>query len=319
VWPERWVAVWEGAVGWKVWALVLYLQGVSLAVIGGWLGVHKSTVCRWLTDVATWGETWVQQQRVACSGRMAVDEKWVLIGHVWWYLFVAVDCVTGYPLHLALYPSNSGAYCRLFLLEVKRLGYRPLVVITDGWDADAQALAAVFPQAEHLLCRFHVVRALYRRLRQARVRDGRIWRRVGRLFRTRDKRTVRRRVATLQGLLEAVGAGAVGDRLQTKLPQVIGAVGSTWRPSTANAAEGVFRVFDRFYRLKGPFCDVDSALKHIHLFRLGVLLQIGANGQACPLERAGVDVATLPLYHLLNRPNVVRLRERMATQYQQAA
>jgi transposase-like protein len=312
-------AVWEGAVGWQVWALVLYLQGVSVAVIGGGLGVHKSTVCRWLAEVAVWGERWVRQQRVAFSGRMAVDEKWVRIGQVWWSLFVAADCVTGYPLHLALYPSNSGDDCRLFLLEVKRLGYRPLVVITDGWEAYRQALALVFPQAEHLLCRFHVLRALSRRLRQAQVRDGRTWRLVGQLFRTRDKRTVRRRVATLQQLLEAVGAGAVGERLQAKLPQVIGAVGSTWRPSTANAAEGVFRVVDRVSRLKGPFCDEDSALKHVHLFRLGYGFQIGANGQACPLERAGVAVQQVPLYHLLNRPNVVRLRERMVAQYQQAA
>jgi hypothetical protein len=173
--------------------------------------------------------------------------------------------------------------------------------------------------AEVCVCRFHVLRALVRRLRQAQVHDGRIWRLVGRLFRTRDTRTVRRRVATLQQRLEEVGAGAIGDRLQAKLPQVMGAVGSTWRPSTANAAEGVFRGVDRVSRLKGPLGDEHSALTHVALFRLGVLLQIGANGQACPLERAGVQVATIPLYHLLNRPNVLRLRERMAAPYAQAA
>jgi transposase-like protein len=191
--------------------------------------------------------------------------------------------------------------------------------MTDGWDAYVQALAVVFPQAEHLLCRFHLLRALFRRLRQAQVHESRIWRLVGRLFRTRDKRTVRRRVTTLQQRLEEVGAGAIGERLQAKLPQVIGAVGSTWRPSTTNAAEGFFRGVDRFYRLKGPLCDEASALTHVHLFRLGYLFQMGARGQACPLERAGVNVATLPLYHLLNRPDVVRLRERMAAQYRQAA
>jgi transposase-like protein len=193
------------------------------------------------------------------------------------------------------------------------------VVITDGWDAYRQALAAVFPQAEHLVCRFHLLRSLARRLRQAQVHDRRVWQLVGRLFRTRDKRTVRRRVTTLRSRLTELGAGAVGDRLAATLPQVIGAVGSTWRPSTANAAEGLLRGGDRFYRLKGPFCDAASALTHVHLFRLGYLFQIGAHGQACPLERAGVAVQQVPLYHLLNRPDVVRLRERMAAQYQQAA
>jgi hypothetical protein len=76
---------------------------------------------------------------------------------------------------------------------------------------------------------------------------------------------------------------------------------------------------DRFSRVKGPLCDAVSALNHVQRFRVGSLLQRGAHGQACPLERAGVAVQQFPLDHLLTRPEVVRLRERMAAQYQQAA
>ena len=114
----------------------------------------------------------------------------------------------------------------------------------------------------------------------------------------------------------------------SKLPQVLSAVGSTpacalhadrWRPSTTNAAERFFGVFDRFYLVKGPFCDLASAQKHLQLFVLWYLLRVGARGQACVLERAGGKVEAIPLYHLLNRPKVRILRERMAQEYRQAA
>jgi hypothetical protein len=36
---------------------------------------------------------------------------------------------------VALLPSNATPYCKLFLLQLKALGYHPKVIITDGWDA----------------------------------------------------------------------------------------------------------------------------------------------------------------------------------------
>ena len=107
--------------------------------------------------------------------------------------------------------------------------------------------------------------------------------------------------------------------LLLKLSQVLPAVGSTWRPSTANGVERFFGAFDRFYLVKGPFCDLASAKKHLQLFVLWYLLRVGARGQACPLERVGVHVEALPRYPLLNRPKVRMLRERMAQQYRLAA
>ena len=248
-----------------------------------------------------------------------MDEKWIKIGGVWWYLFAAVDCVSGYPLHVALYPSNRGAYCKLFLLEVRRLGYVPKVVITDGWDAYIQAIESVFPQAEHLLCRFHVLRSVFRRLRKEGVWDGEVWKQAGKLFQTPDKRTVRRRVDRLQVLVEGLGVGGVVGGLVSKLPQVLPGVGSTWRPSTTNSVEGFFGAFDQFYEVKGPFRDVASAQKHLRLFMLAYVFGGGAQGQACPLEQAGQAVGKLPLYHLLNRPNVALLRQQMTPVYREAA
>jgi transposase-like protein len=148
-------------------AFILYYHGLSLEVIGRFFGGHKTTGMRWLSPLAqvNWQGA-VQQGKRFFSGTMAVDEKWIKIAGVWWYLFVAVDHVSGLPLHVALLPSNAKPYCELFLLQLKALGYHPKVIITDGWDAYVQAIVRVFPHAQHLLCRFHALRAAFRRLRQ---------------------------------------------------------------------------------------------------------------------------------------------------------
>ena len=170
---------------------------------------------------------------------------------------------------MALLSSNATPYCALFLLQLKALGYSPKVIITDGWDAYVTAIARVFPHAQHLLCRFHALHAAFRRLRKhvPRGTDRRRWAdKLTGLFRTPSKRTVRRRLGTLQAEAHASPAQAVVTRLLAKLPQLLPAVGSTWRPTTSNAAERFLGAFDRFYRAKGPFQNLASAHKHVDLF-----------------------------------------------------
>jgi len=310
-------------------AFILYYHGLSLEVIGRFFGVHKTTVMRWLSPLAhvNWQGA-VQQSQRFFSSTVAVDEKWLKIARVWWYLFVAVDHVSGLPLHVALLPSNATPYCTLFLLQLKALGYHPKVIITDGWDAYVKAIACVFPNAQHLLCRFHALRAAFRRLRQQ-VPSGNARRRwadkLKALFRTPSKRTVQRRLDTLQ--IEAHGspAQAVVTRLLAKLPQLLPAVGSTWRPTTSNAAERFLGAFDRFYHAKGPFQNPASAQKHVDLFMLGYVFEtFSAEAAAerqgrCPLQVAGYDVEAMPLFHVLNRPHPSRLRHAIAAGYALAA
>ena len=304
-------------------------HGLSLEGIGRFFGVHKTTVMRWLSPLAqgNWQGV-VPQGKRFFSGTMAVDEKWIKIAGVWWYLFVAVDHVSGLPLPVALLPSNATPYCELFLLQLQALGYHPKVIITDGWDAYVQAMVRVFPHAQHLFCRFHALRAAFRRLRQQ-LPHGKARRRwadkLKGLFRTPSKRTVRRRLGKLQAEAHDSPAQAVVARLLAKLPQLLPAVGSTWRPTTSNTAERFLGAFDRFYRAKGPFQSVGSAQKHVALFMLGDVFEtFSAEAAAerqgrCPLQVAGYEVGAIPLFHLLNRPHPSRLRQAIAAGYDLAA
>jgi transposase-like protein len=321
--------LWEGVTGQMMLAFMLYYHGLSLEVIGSFFGVHKTTVMRWLEPLAHLGwEEAVAKGGHFFSGILAIDEKWIKIKGVWWYLFVAVDHVSCFPLHVALLPSNSGPYCRLFLLQVKALGYRPKTIITDGWDAYVKAIALVFPKAEHLLCRFHALQAAYRRLKLA-TRDWtvrKMWGdKIKTLFHTPSKRTVKRRMERLEKEAEDTPAGGVIARLSAKLPKLLPAIGSTKRPSTSNAAERFLGAFERFYHLKGPFQNQDSAQKHIQLFMLGYVFHTlscqakAENRGLCPLQMAGYQVGHIPFFHMLNRPDVGRLQKGMADQYAQVA
>ena len=311
---------WEGASGLMLLAFVLYSSGLSYAVIGGWLGVDASTICRWMVPLSAYGWSWLRQQQLTFSGQVAVDEKHIKIGGVTWYLFVAVDCITRCPLHIAFYPSNAEPYCRTFLLELKAKGYSPYVIVTDGWDAYIKAIARAFPHAQHALCRFHLIRSVFRRMKTITFFDASVCKVLKTLFHTDDPRTVRRRIASLKETLSSLKKPWVIEGLLEKLEQVMPAVGNPQRwPSTSNAAEWFFRDYERLvYLSKGPFAGIESAQKLTGLFVLGYVFRMGLKGQACPLERAQVDVSRIPLYHLINRPKLSKLQELIADQYTDA-
>jgi hypothetical protein len=136
---------------------------------------------------------------------------------------------------------------------------------------------------------------------------------------------VRRRLGKLQAEAHDSPAQAVVARLLAKLPQLLPAVGSTWRPTTSNTAERFLGAFDRFYRAKGPFQSVGSAQKHVALFMLGYVFEtFSAEAAAerqgrCPLQVAGYEVGAIPLFHLLHRPHPSRLRQAIAAGYDLAA
>ena len=321
--------LWEGVTGRVMLCFVLYFHGLSLEVISSFFGVHKTTIMRTLAPLAAlnWQDVVAKGQRFF-SGILCVDEKWIKINGVWWYLFVAVDHVSGFPLHVALLPQNSTVYCRTFLLEVKALGYRPKTIITDGWDAYVKAILTVFPNAQHLLCRFHALKAAFRRLKKG-IKDWKernVWgEKLKTLFHTPSKRTVKRRLERLKRETEGTPAFSVITRLMAKLPKLLPAVGSTFRPSTANAAERFLGAFDRFYRQKGPFPHEASANKHIQLFMIGYVFHaLSSQAKAehrglCPLQPAGYQVGHIPFFHMLNRPDVALLQKGMADQYAQVA
>lgn len=293
-------------VGWVVVCLTLYGYGVPLRVLGRWMGVHKTTVRRWIVGLAQalWTEIsrWIVQ---GINGKVVyLDEKWVKIKGQWHYWFVALDGATELPIVHDLMASRRAWNCVWIVGKLKRLGLKVQSFVTDGLPGYLGAIIQVFPRALHVLCLFHhqqnvtkFVQAQFpeeaeRQHRKAQLKQ---------VFQTQDKRTVRHRLRRLQERAAAWGLTAWLQGVGELLPHLLPAVGSRRIPRTTNAIERFFRAFQRFYKVRRGFCTLESAHQQLLLFLVFYVFTQGDKGIA-PIERVMPAARTMPLYHLMNDP-----------------
>jgi transposase-like protein len=110
------------------------------------------------------------------SGTLCVDE--VHLGR--FTLLLATDPIRDLPVAFALVSANDHDHMRRFLQNLKTWGLMPRVVITDGSNLYPAVLAELWPEADHQLCVFHILKEInklildaVRRLRMAMSRRGR--------------------------------------------------------------------------------------------------------------------------------------------------
>lgn len=114
------------------------------------------------------GNAFRQRVREAFSGVMCVDE--IHLGRR--VLLLASDPISDNPLAAALVSRNDADHMRRFLENLKNHGFSPKTVITDRSQLYPSTLAAVWPDAEHQLCVFHVIAEINKLVLDA-VRDCR--------------------------------------------------------------------------------------------------------------------------------------------------
>ncbi len=127
------------------------------------------------------------------SGTLCLDELH-LGRHT---LLLATDPIGNFPVAFALIDSNDAEHMQRFLANLKRHGFEPRVVVTDGSPLSPKLLAELWPQTEHQLCVFHVLQDIngqvldaVKRLRRAMQRCGQRGRKRGR---GRPQKTARKR------------------------------------------------------------------------------------------------------------------------------
>ena len=109
------------------------------------------------------------------SGILCVDEL-----HLGCFtLLLATDPLSNIPVAFALVAANDQDHMQRFLKNLQMWGLRPRVVITDDSNLYPAVLAELWPQAEHQLCVFHIIKNInklildaVRRLRSAMSRRG---------------------------------------------------------------------------------------------------------------------------------------------------
>src|SRR4051794_41343613 len=109
------------------------------------------------------------------SGTLCVDE--LHLGR--FTLLLATDPLADLPVAFALVDKNDQDHMRRYLKNLKNWGMNPEVVVTDGSNLYPAVLGELWPDADHQLCVFHVVKGInklvldaVRRLRTAMNRRG---------------------------------------------------------------------------------------------------------------------------------------------------
>jgi hypothetical protein len=109
------------------------------------------------------------------SGTLCIDE--LHLGR--FTLLLATDPLADLPVAFALVDKNDQGHMRRFLGNLKNWDLLPEVVVTDGSNLYPSVLAELWPDADHQLCVFHVIKDInklildaVRRLRTAMGRRG---------------------------------------------------------------------------------------------------------------------------------------------------
>jgi Transposase len=136
------------------------------------------------------------------SGTLCVDE--LHLGR--FTLLLATDPLSDLPVAFALVDANDQDHMRRFLNNLKNWGLNPKVVVTDGSNLYPGVLAELWPEADHQLCVFHVIKDInklildaVRRMRTDMSRRGKAGRKKKRgRKRAKSKGAKRRRGLTLK-------------------------------------------------------------------------------------------------------------------------
>jgi hypothetical protein len=128
------------------------------------------------------------------SGTLCIDE--LHLGHR--TLLLATDPLGNFPVAFALVSANDKDHMRRFLENLKNWGFLPQVVVTDGSNLYPKLLAELWPDAQHQLCVFHVLKDIndcvldaLRRLRRKLAGHGKRKPRRGRLSQTQKRARAR--------------------------------------------------------------------------------------------------------------------------------
>lgn len=291
---------------WILYCMVLYYYGVPLSLLGSWLHVHKTTILRWMLGLCLEFFPLVYKcilERVKAKV-VYIDEKWLKVRGKWYYWFVVLDAETELPVLASLLGTTNKWSCRWIGIKLKQIGKIPGVIITDGLPG-YNSLCCLLDGVKHILCHFHHQQGVTRWLKKRYKEDKDVDTRkplMKKVFQTKDKRTVRRRLGKLKESSESLGIQEWVEQTESNLGKLLPSVGSVRIPTTTNAIERFFRAFNRFYKVRCGFFSVLSAKRELIFFLLMYLFIRQSESGKAPIESIIPEVVRMPLYHLINDP-----------------
>jgi hypothetical protein len=291
------------------------------------LGVSKMTAYRW---VSGFGYQLLPMATlfgvVRSSGVVGIDEKYVLVPKNdkpdekmkrWMYVYFAVDCYTYDLLHIAIYPYNTKASAKAFLLALRAKGYHPRVIVTDLRVDYNDLVTQVFQKAVHHECIFHALQEVQDRIKEIYGTNyadtfpevETLRQEIVHIFDARTKRTAQRRYLKVlaqreQFVAHTPDAATIFRFLERHWPALRNAIESHHIPTTNNATEEVIRIFTQHYKTFCGFESIESARLYLAVFeKIYRFTPFSDDAQKrirgkCPLVLAGYEVQKLPMAQL---------------------
>ncbi|MGD9901811.1 MAG: transposase [Desulfurella sp.] len=152
--------------------LVNYLSasGLNFETISLLLGVSKGTVSNLFHQIKDLQALLINSIEY-WSGKISIDEKYIKLNKVPYYVLTIVDFDLGIPLYQDIY-SNTKTEAYQHCFQMFKLHYGiPRLIVSDGSKPLFKARMKVFPQTPHQLCKFHKLRNLIKDVYKSNIPD----------------------------------------------------------------------------------------------------------------------------------------------------
>ena len=229
-------------------------NGVNFQLLSEMFGVCKATIHNWLYKNYNLDEM-ILNSIQNWSGKISVDEKWIRINGVWWYVLTAVDFVTEFPLLIKILPAIDGDAWTLFFKEFKFIYGIPSFIVSDGSKALAVGRKAVFGKVHFQLCKFHKLKNLYKIIYNASIdftERSFAFKQAEKIF---NDKWISSRKRAAKKLVEKSLPG-ISNYVESHILEY-------WRPLcksvTSNASERFNRKINKIYKGVYGFQTLDSA------------------------------------------------------------
>ncbi len=226
--------------------------------------------------------------------KIIIDEKYIKLFKEWIYLYVAVDESTGEAIHMKVLRNLGQDSAKLFLLELKLMGYNPETIVTDLCPDYPGAITKIFPKVHHHQCVLHAERAAKRLLNKYLPKSKneheyqKLKKAIRHIFKQKEKKDLKK--AYQQFIQSAKDYSdevkPVFDMIERYYFHLKKCIENKNIPKTSNVAENLIKEFDLKYRTTMGYSSIEAIREFVKAYNIYLRLCPRASGKGKTLSPA---------------------------------
>ena len=193
----------------------LSASGLNFETIAMLLGVSKGTVSNLFHQIKDMQALLINSIKY-WSGKISIDEKYIKLNRVPYYVITIVDFDLGIPLYQDIYyNTKTEAYQHCFQMFKLHYGI-PRLIVSDGSKPLFKARMKVFPETPHQLCKFHKLRNLIKDIYKLKIPDNlkQLYKeKILNVFRRESSKSIKKGLKNLTKILPDTLAKHISERI----------------------------------------------------------------------------------------------------------